>query len=105
MGQFNVTGDLAQVGKFTVIEGSRQQRRWKKSLLASSIAGLLVCVTSPTAPPYAVADSWPADPADPAAPPTVAMDGLPTAHFEGSWLYMLYPPHPLSPSVLEPCRD
>src|SRR5690606_405400 len=21
-------------------------------------------------------------------------DGLPTAHFEGSWLYMLYPPHP-----------
>src|SRR5262249_14883505 len=21
-------------------------------------------------------------------------DGLPTAHFEGQWLYLLYPPHP-----------
>lgn len=23
-------------------------------------------------------------------------DGLPTSHFEGSWLYLLYPPHPLT---------
>jgi uncharacterized protein with von Willebrand factor type A (vWA) domain len=23
-------------------------------------------------------------------------DGLPTAHFEGSWLYLLYPPDPLT---------
>jgi len=23
-------------------------------------------------------------------------DGLPTAHFEGEWLYLLYPPHPLT---------
>ncbi|MCA9205088.1 MAG: VWA domain-containing protein, partial [Planctomycetales bacterium] len=26
----------------------------------------------------------------------VITDGLPTAHFEGSWLYMLYPPDPLT---------
>ena len=26
-------------------------------------------------------------------------DGLPTAHFQGSWLYMLYPPDPLTESA------
>ena len=26
-------------------------------------------------------------------------DGLPTAHFEGSWLYMLYPPDPKTESA------
>ncbi len=60
--------------------------RWRLVLL---VVAALALVTTQISPRSAAADSWPADPSNPATPPTVAMDRLPTAQIDGVAWYQL----------------
>ncbi len=64
----------------------------RKRLLALLVVALAViapAAAGPLRPLPALADSWPADPNNPATPPTVAIDRLPTAQIDGVAWYQI----------------